>query len=139
MAIQLAWILLVYGLAVAVVRLLYIKHVQAGQQKRSDQRSIRYVLITSNHELWVEWVVRALAGYSCLLNRPLHLSVIDDQSGDHTLGILERLGRKGRFELSIISDPLIARTSTLETEAGEAQTVLDLRTMKSTDKIPFVR
>ncbi|MDP4098607.1 hypothetical protein OIN60_17890 [Paenibacillus sp. P96] len=142
MAIQLAWILLVYGLAAAVVRLLYIRHATellTGHQKRPDQRRIHYILITSNHELWVEWVIRVLTVYSYLLGRHLRISVIDDQSEDHTVRILERLGRRGGFELAVISSPLSVEPSTMEAEAGEARAVLDLRTMKPTDKIPFVR
>ncbi|MFB5759879.1 hypothetical protein [Paenibacillus medicaginis] len=142
MAIQLAWILLVYGLAAAVVRLLYIRHVaelQTGHRNRPDKRRIHYILITSNHELWVEWVVRVLAAYSCLLNRSLHISVIDDQSKDCTVGILERLGRTGGFELAVISSPFTVVPPVVELEAGEAQAVLDLRTMKPSDKIPLVR
>jgi hypothetical protein len=142
MAIQLAWILLVYGLAAAVVRLLYLRHaaeLQTGHRKGPDKRRIHYILITSNHEQWVEWVVRVLAAYSYLLNRSLHISVIDDQSEDHTVGILERLGRTGGFELAVISGPLTTGSPAIELQAGEAQAVLDLRTMKPTDKIPLVR
>ncbi|MGW9527053.1 hypothetical protein ACWHAM_04760 [Paenibacillus terrae] len=146
MMAHLVWILLIYGLGAAVVHLMYIR--QAVQAYRngddvcalsSDQRPTRYIVITSNDGERVEWVMRSLSILAWLRRRPLHVTVLDDESVDDTLPILTRMMRYSHMDVSVISYRFSPGNPVLPRSGGEKQVVIDLRTANPLVDAPLVR
>ncbi|MGQ3481802.1 hypothetical protein [Paenibacillus sp. TY11] len=145
MTAHLVWILLVYGVGAAVVHLMYIRQaVQAyhnGEDARAvslDHRATRYIVITSNDGDRVEWVMRSLSILAWLHRRPLHVTVLDDESMDDTLPILTRLVRYSHMDVSVISSRFSPGNPVLPKSGGEKQVVIDLRTANPLADAPLV-
>ncbi len=67
--------------AVHLYRLLY----------RDARKAVRYVLITCNNQLQVEWYIRSLLVFHWLEGRPVRWTILDQGSQDDTLPIIRRL------------------------------------------------
>nr|WP_231116936.1 hypothetical protein [Paenibacillus polymyxa] len=142
---HLVWILLIYGVGAAVVHLMYIRQaVQAyhnGEDAHAaspDRRATRYIVITSNDGDRVEWVMRSLSILAWLHRRPLHVTVLDDESIDDTLPILTRLVRYSHMDVSVISRRFSPGNPVLPKSGGEKQVVIDLRTANPLAGAPLV-
>ncbi|MDQ0492644.1 MULTISPECIES: hypothetical protein [Paenibacillus] len=145
MTAHLVWILLIYGVGAAVVHLMYIR--QAVQAYRNgedahalspEHRATRYIVITSNDGDRVEWVMRSLSILAWLHRRPLHVTVLDDESMDDTLPILTRMVRYSHMEISVISCRFSPGDPVLPKSGGERQVVIDLRTANPLANTPLV-
>ncbi|BFH65571.1 MULTISPECIES: hypothetical protein [Paenibacillus] len=123
----LLWILMAYAFAVAAVHAFHI------WQKRKDFRRIHYILVTSNHEHQIEWYIRALGLYALITGTNIRLTVVDIDSADDTLGIIERLGRYGNLELSVTTDYSILNHA----EHSDIR-MIDLRNPHEAGQIPYV-
>ncbi|MGN7359296.1 hypothetical protein ACTHPF_16215 [Paenibacillus sp. SAF-054] len=127
MLTPLLWILTVYALAVAAV------HVYHAWQKRKHTRRIHYILVTSNHERQIEWYIRALGLYALVTGTRLRLTVLDANSDDDTLGIVERLEGLAGIELSVSTD-----FSVLNGAMNPDIKTIDLRNPQEAGHIPYV-
>jgi hypothetical protein len=124
---MLLWILAVYALAIAAVHALH------ASQKQKDSRHIHYILVTSNHEHQIEWYIRALGLYALITGKRIQLTVLDVNSKDDTLSIIERLEDHTGVELSVTTDSsLLSRTS------GPNVNMIDLRNEREAGQIPYV-
>ncbi|MWV46600.1 hypothetical protein GRF59_23615 [Paenibacillus sp. HJL G12] len=127
MLTPLMWILTVYALAAVAV------HVYHAWQKRRNTRRIHYILVTSNHERQIEWYIRALGLYALFTGKRLGLTVLDLNSDDDTLGIIQRLEGIAGVELSISKDFSIL------SRGGEPNVkIIDLRNPHAAGHIPYV-
>lgn len=145
MTAHLVLILLIYGVGAAVVHLMYIR--QAVQAYRygedayalsREHRATRYIVITSNNGDRVEWVIRSLSILAWLHRRPLHVTVLDDESIDDTLPILTRMMRYSHMDISVISSRFSSGNPVLPEPGGEKQVVIDLRKSNLLAEIPLV-
>jgi len=59
----------------------------------------RVVLITSNNQKQIEWVVRSLFFMSWLKGRQINATIVDKNSTDDTLKIIERLAHCHPLEI----------------------------------------
>ncbi|MEC0243208.1 hypothetical protein P4H66_25675 [Paenibacillus dokdonensis] len=127
MLTPLLWILTVYALAVAAV------HVYHAWQKRKNARRIHYILVTSNHERQIEWYIRALGLYALMTGKRLRITVLDVNSDDHTLGIIDRLEGIAGVEMSVSTD-----FSVLSYATDPDVKIVDLRNPHEAGHIPYV-
>ncbi|MED5017060.1 hypothetical protein P9847_07030 [Paenibacillus chibensis] len=127
MLTPLLWILSAYALAVAAV------HVYHAWQKRKTARRIHYILVTSNHERQIEWYIRALGLYALISGKRLRLTVLDLDSNDDTLGIIQRLESMAGVELSVTTD-----FGVLSGAANPEIRMIDLRNPHEAGHIPYV-
>jgi hypothetical protein len=92
------WIVLLsiigsYGLCVAMLHLLL------GTARLQSVPPTRVVLITSNNQKHIEWVVRSLFFWSWLKGRHIAATIVDKNSTDDTLKIVERLAHTHPLEI----------------------------------------
>lgn len=134
MTLQLLWIVLAYGMAAAAVRLLHTWHstflkASDEDQKAGSQRE-HYIIMTSNHEHQVEWLIRMFKIRSWIVSSPVKVTVIDHVSEDLTVPIVERLQPCGGIELAVMS---AASGSGQEVQLPDLErcTVVDLRQHES--------
>ncbi|RKN78870.1 hypothetical protein [Paenibacillus ginsengarvi] len=101
MIIGLLSIIGTYGLAIALVHLVWYRW------RRSRPNPIHYVLITRNNALHIEWYLRTLLFVSQFKAREVHIVVIDEQSEDETVAIVERMAatRTNQFDILEWSGP----------------------------------
>ncbi|MFI2857115.1 hypothetical protein ACH6EH_08215 [Paenibacillus sp. JSM ZJ436] len=99
MVAHLLGILITYAAAVALVHGVHARYIKQWQGRR---RAVHYVLVTSNHERQVEWIVRALSLYALLSGVRVKVTVFDEQSNDRTLAILQRVAAHVGVELIVI-------------------------------------
>lgn len=132
------WILLCYGLAAALVHMF---HNRFSRSKRKGKQ-IHYILVTHNHENQMEWYLRALSWYARLRGESLRVTVLDEESQDDTVAIMQRMQNMGGMELTVIGitatqneEEMRARTSPVE---GEDAKYIDLRLPQEAAKIPYV-
>lgn len=141
MVAHLLWILVVYGIAVALVHILNARRHREGSR---DRRSlVHYMLITSNHERQVEWYLRALSLYALLSGTRVRVTVLDDRSDDDTMKIVYRLMNLSGIELyvgelnSYGNVNKFIETRTLEND--EQVIRIDLRISSEAVRIPYVQ
>ncbi|MCT1403917.1 hypothetical protein M4D81_33460 [Paenibacillus sp. p3-SID867] len=138
MVAQLLWILAVYGIAVALIHIMH-----ARQLRRADEgtgRRRHYVLITSNHERQVEWYLRALSWYALLSGTRVRVTVLDDQSYDDTLKIVQRLTHLSGIELVYGTWRSDDSTREVDADPNEEEVIrIDLRNPMEAVRIPYVQ
>ncbi|MBO2944854.1 hypothetical protein JJQ72_12815 [Paenibacillus sp. F411] len=96
MVAHLLGILITYAAAVALVHGVHARYIKQWQGRR---RAVHYVLVTSNHERQVEWIVRALSLYALLSGVRVKATMLDEQSADETLAIMGRMQDRAGIEL----------------------------------------
>ncbi|GAK41267.1 hypothetical protein TCA2_3758 [Paenibacillus sp. TCA20] len=134
---HLIWIALVYGLTALCVRYVYARS-QTKQQPAAIP--VHYVLITCNHGLQLEWIIRGLS-IDALFRGTIHkVTVMDLDSKDDTLPLLYRLGGMAGVDLSIVSasEEPMSSLSALQPSAYEEVKFVDLRNDASLTEFPFV-
>ncbi|MGG3284517.1 hypothetical protein [Paenibacillus solani] len=139
MVAQLLWILAVYGIAVALVHIMHARHLRRAGDGTGRRR--HYVLITSNHERQVEWYLRALSWYALLSGTRVRVTVLDDQSYDDTLKIVQRLTHLSGIELvygTLTSGDSTARQQDVDHDEDETIRI-DLRNSLEAIPIPYVQ
>lgn len=82
---ELLWIVGLYVAAAALAHLLL--------RRASAERRRHYVLVAGNHQLQIEWYVRALQHFSKRTGTDIGITVVLDNSWDDTGRILERFAR----------------------------------------------
>lgn len=139
MVAQLLWILAVYGIAVALIHIMHARQLRRAGEGTGRRR--HYVLITSNHERQVEWYLRALSWYALLSGTRVRVTVLDDQSYDDTLKIVQRLTHLSGIELvygTWRSDDSASRE--VEADPNEEEVIrIDLRNPMEAVRIPYVQ
>ncbi|WP_454193531.1 hypothetical protein [Paenibacillus sp. Marseille-Q7038] len=132
---HLLWIALVYGLSAATVRFVY-RRLQSNQ-KQAEQT--RYVLITSNHGFILEWIIRALSLDASLRGKTHQVTVVDYDSSDETMLLLNRLFDMAGIELDIIAgDESLSYVNVSGIQEWEDMKYIDLRQEGTLQGIPFV-
>lgn len=144
MTAHLVCILLVYSVAAAMVHLFYIRRAgrQGGDADCSyhlDNKELRYIVITSNHADRVEWVIRSLGIISWVHRRPLSITVLDNESVDDTLPILQRMLYSGSVEMAVISSRFSPEGPNIPQSYDANQIIIDLRMANQRVHIPFAR
>lgn len=84
---ELLWIIGFYAAAVALVHWLIRRN--SGEERR------HYVLVAGNHQMQIEWYVRALQQFSRRTGTEIGITVVLEQSSDDTGKIMERFARGG--------------------------------------------
>ncbi|GAA3412818.1 hypothetical protein ACFFNY_33415 [Paenibacillus hodogayensis] len=74
----------VYGLAILWV------HWRRSRPDWNRPKPIRYVLVTRNNGMHIEWYLRLLLFFSKVKARAVHIVVLDERSEDETLVIAAR-------------------------------------------------
>lgn len=82
---EILWIIGFYAAAVAIV------HWMIRRGSGEDRR--HYVLVAGNHQMQIEWYIRALQQFSRRTGTEIGITVVLDQSTDDTRKILERFAR----------------------------------------------
>ncbi|QJD85238.1 hypothetical protein [Cohnella herbarum] len=83
----LLWIIGFYAAAVALVHWLIRR--SSGEERR------HYVLVAGNHQMQIEWYIRALQQFSRRTGTEIGITVVLEQSSDDTGKIMERFARGG--------------------------------------------
>lgn len=139
MVAHLLWILAVYGIAALLVHIIHARHLR--RNGKDTKRRMHYVLITSNHERQVEWYLRALSLYALMSGTRIRVTVLDDQSHDDTLRIVERLTPMTGIEL--VYGTWRSGNSSLHDTNGESGDppimTIDLRNPLEAIRIPYVQ
>ncbi|MNJ56184.1 hypothetical protein [Paenibacillus fonticola] len=135
-----AWILFTYGIAVVFV---HLSHSRYLRYKPDPRKRVHYILVAHNHENQMEWYLRALIWYSCLRAQTLRITVLDEDSKDDTLAIVERMKHANEMNLTVI--PITKLQDANEVllhgapDEGELLTYIDLRIPQEAAKIPYVQ
>ncbi len=79
------WIVGSYGVCTLFIHLLYRSF------QRRNGGTAHYVLITKNNQMQIEWYIRSLQFYSSLRGKCIKITVLDNNSTDETLPIVQRL------------------------------------------------
>ncbi|MFC7678573.1 hypothetical protein [Paenibacillus sp. GCM10028914] len=141
MVAHLLWILVIYGIAVALVHMLYARRHRGDSSKRRP--GLHYVLITSNHEWQVEWYLRALSLYALLSGTRVRVTVLDDRSDDDTVNIVHRLMNLSGIELVVghwnPSEDTTLVMNKITSESDEQLIEIDLRISGEAARIPYVQ
>ncbi|AOZ93230.1 hypothetical protein [Paenibacillus crassostreae] len=141
MVMQLIWVAVIYGLAIAWIHGMYhITHKRKADHRKN--KVSRYILITCNHESQVEWYVRALWLYAYLRNKEVYLLVIDDASSDETVRIVQRMSDFSGLDLTlrVCSGDIGVELSNVGTqEELEEFKLIDLRIPQEARHIPYVQ
>lgn len=92
------WIVLLsfvgsYALCVLLLHWLY------GLGKLQSVPPTRILLITSNNQQQIEWVLRSLFFRSQLRGKNIRTTIVDKSSTDDTMKIIERLSREHPLEI----------------------------------------
>ncbi|WDH82249.1 hypothetical protein [Paenibacillus urinalis] len=134
---HLIWIALVYGLTALCVRYVYARS-QTKQQPAAIP--VHYVLITCNHGLQLEWIIRGLSINAMLRGTSHKVTVMDLDSTDETLPLLYRLGSIAGVDLSIVaaSEEPMSTLFALQPAAYEDVKFIDLRNDASLTEFPFI-
>jgi len=82
-----------YALCVAMIHLIY------GSAKLQSVPPTQIVLITNNNQTHIEWVVRSLFFSSWLKGKQIAATIVDKNSTDDTLKIIERLSHTHPLEI----------------------------------------
>lgn len=89
MIAMLLWIVGCYGLAVAVVHLVYRFQNKLRGEKPAPW--IHVVIVSHNDERHMEWIIRAYCWFAWLKGRRLKFTVVDQRSTDDTAAIISKL------------------------------------------------
>jgi hypothetical protein len=82
---ELLWIIGFYAAAVVLVHWLI--------RRNSSEERRHYVLVAGNHQMQIEWYIRALQQFSRRTGTEIGITVVLDQSFDDTGKIMERFAR----------------------------------------------
>ncbi|GIO35215.1 hypothetical protein J41TS12_00760 [Paenibacillus antibioticophila] len=133
-----SWIVVGYGLAALLVHLLHRRFLRRTQK---DVLETHYILVTRNHELQLEWYIRALSWYARIRGECIRVTVLDQASEDDTLAILRRLYHESGIRLNVIdmadtTDKVFNKNP--ESADRENRVHVDLRVPQEAAKIPYV-
>lgn len=141
MVIQLTWIAIIYGLAIAIVHGLYATtHKLKGNRRNKHKQE--YILVTCNHERKIEWYVRALWLYALLKGKKLYIHVIDHDSNDETVQMIDIMREWSGLDLSIsVGDGVNGEHTNgyLLPESIDGSIWIDVRTPQEDRRIPYVQ
>lgn len=87
-----------YATCVGFVHLAHLVKVT----KASGEDSESWIVITRNHQHHIEWILRSLLIVYWLKGRGLRVIVIDRNSHDQTLSIVERLSATCPLQFSVV-------------------------------------
>lgn len=144
MIAMLLWIVGCYGLAVAVVHLVFRFQIKLRGEKPAAW--IHVVIVSHNDERHMEWIIRAYYWFAWLKGRRLKFTVIDQGSTDDTTEIVSRLIHRNdeMNDAGVIhvnsrreQEEMIRR---LESAKAPEETQLVLRLYQQADwrKVPYV-
>ncbi|MFD1139391.1 hypothetical protein [Paenibacillus urinalis] len=134
---HLIWIALVYGVTALCVRYLYARS-QTKQQPTAIP--VHYVIITCNHGLQMEWIIRGLS-INAMMGGVIHkVTVMDLDSTDETLQLLYRLGSISGVDMSIVAagNNPVNTLSAIQPAVNEEVRFIDLRNDANLTEFPFV-
>lgn len=141
MVIQLIWIAVIYGLAIAIVHGLYATTYKLKGNRRKEHKQ-EYILITCNHERKIEWYVRALWLYAFFKGKKLYIHIIDYGSNDETVRMIDIMREWSGLDLSIwVSDEVNGELTNgyLLHDSTEESIWIDVRTPQEDRRIPYVQ
>lgn len=141
MVIQLIWIAVIYGLAIAIVHGLYARSYKVKGNRQKEYNN-NYILVTLNHERKIEWYVRALWLYTFLKGKELRILIIDHGSSDETVRMIRRMSDWSGLDLSIgISSGVNGdhMNDYLLLKGTEGSIWIDLRIPQEDRRIPYVQ
>jgi hypothetical protein len=138
--IQLIWIAIIYGLAIAIIHYMHVlTHNISGSGQKGHAN--QYILITYNHEKHIEWYIRALWLYASLQSKELRVTIIDFDSDDETVLMIHRMNNLSGLDLSVqvctgADDDMAYGLPPVEIEGS---TLIDLRLPQEARRIPYVQ
>lgn len=132
----LLWIVLVYALAVAAVHVAY--DVRIRRKLDSNASDLKYVVVTRQNQHQIERVIRALSLYGWLKGYTIHVTVLDEESTDLTVPILERLAENSDMRMDIV---IVRQGEALQVDGLELASaqIVYLNVEEDWSKLPFVR
>ncbi|MNJ66919.1 hypothetical protein D3C77_630410 [compost metagenome] len=134
------WILFSYGVAAVLV---HLSHGRYLRYQPNTRKRVHYILVACNHENQMEWYLRALLWYSCLRAQSLRVTVLDEDSKDDTLAIIERMKHANAMNLTVIRLTKIQDENEViqysAPDDDELSTYIDLRIPQEAAKIPYVQ
>ncbi len=110
---ELLWIIGFYVAAAALAHGVYARSAGAGKR--------HYVLVAENHQMQIEWYVRALRRFSRRTGTDIGITVILENSTDETRAILEKIAR-GNDNIGFIGGEPDAYTRMREQMLQQAET-----------------
>lgn len=115
------WMLAIYGLSVVCIQCWkwLLHHPQA-------HRKSHFFVYTHNSQGQIEWAIRSLTEMARLEGREYLLYVIDQDSSDDTLLIIDRLVKTGHAIL-LLSEQEAVELREKDIELGEQQFTVDIR------------
>ncbi|MEC0092578.1 glycosyltransferase family A protein [Paenibacillus macquariensis] len=142
MVIQLIWIAVIYGLAIAIVHGLYATTYKVKGNRRKEYHN-DYILVTYNHERKIEWYIRALWLYAFQKGKTLRVLVIDQGSSDETVSMIHTMRDWSGLDLSVKvcagvvdGDDMLGY---LPLTSTEGPIWIDLRIPQEDRRIPYVQ
>mgnify|MGYP001163281042 CR=1 FL=1 len=142
MVIQLIWIAVIYGLAIAIVHGLYAIAYRVKGNRRKEYHN-DYILVTFNHERKIEWYVRALWLYAFQSGKALRILVIDHGSSDETVRMIHTMRDWSGLDLSVVVCEGVVNgdhmNSHLPLTGTEGSIWIDLRKSQEDRRIPYVQ
>ncbi|HJV47289.1 MAG TPA: hypothetical protein VJ824_16345 [Bacillota bacterium] len=118
-AMWVIWFLAIYGLSTILIDLM--KH---WNQYYHQVREVNIHLLVFNSETRLEDTIRSLSSLSQLEGRPIHLTVYDFGSTDHTAQMIDYLQRYNPYLIEKIS---ILDQNQVQEDLQKAVTTIDLR------------
>lgn len=92
------WILALYGCASAWV------HIQKSIYTPKRSEALRCYILTDHSQTQIEWVIRSMIHFGKLEGIELNIFLIDSDSNDDTLRIVERFVRRGVY-IHLLDEP----------------------------------
>jgi hypothetical protein len=77
-----------------------IKKSYAAQQPLHIQQ---YVLVSNDNQLQIEWYIRSILFFSWVKGKSIHITVVDEESTDDTLKIIEKLALHYSVDISVLN------------------------------------
>ena len=118
-AMWVIWFLAIYGLSTILIDLM--KH---WNQYYHQVREVNIHLLVFNSETCLEDTIRSLSSLSRLEGRPIHLTVYDFGSTDHTAQMIDYLQRYNPYLIEKIT---ILDQNQVQEDLQKAVTTIDLR------------
>ncbi|OAB42928.1 hypothetical protein [Paenibacillus glacialis] len=142
MVIQLIWIAVIYGLAIATVHGIYAITYKVKGNSRKEYHN-EYILVTFNHERKIEWYVRALWLYAFQKGKTLRILVLDHGSNDETVRMIHTMREWSGLDLSVVvCEGVVNRdrmNGYLPLSGTEGPIWIDLRIPQEDRRIPYVQ
>jgi hypothetical protein len=76
------------------------KNSYAAQQPLHIQQ---YVLVSNDNQLQIEWYIRSILFFSWVKGKSIHITVVDEESTDDTLKIIEKLALHYSVDISVLN------------------------------------